>query len=144
MDKIIFIVIVVCLIILSVEDIKSRKVRVMHFVYMVPLSFICCGLNYMLGAIDVFDIVIGLVVTGVVALFGFVSKGLGMADIGLIFLLGLTFGGERLMIGMLISFGLIYGAAIVMLLKKGIKRTTTFPYIPFLSIGMIFGMFALA
>lgn len=144
MDNISILVLGVCLIILSIEDVQSRNIRVLHFLYMIPVSIVCCALNYMLGIIAIYDIVTGLVAAGVVALFAVASKGIGMADVVLIFLLGLVFGGERLMIGMLMSFGLIYGVAIVTLVKKGLKRTTTFPYIPFLSVGMIIGMFVMA
>lgn len=137
MDKLSVVIIGMFLLLMSVEDVKSRQIKVRHFTLLLPIALGCCVLNYRIGLIDKTDILVSLVVVGVVGLFSLLSKGMGRADVLLLFILGMVFGGEILVFGMLISFGLIYCAAMMLLVRKKLKRTTTFPYIPFLSVGML-------
>lgn len=130
-------VIIAFLSILSVEDIKHKQVRMVHFLYMCPIAILISLINIFFGKVSLFEIGLGMVISGVIALVGKVSKGLGIADVIAMFVVGIVCGGERLFEGIVISLLFVYGLAIIMMFRKKLNRRTTFPYIPFLNIGML-------
>lgn len=129
--------VVLFLSILSVEDIKYKQVRMIHFVYMCPMALIIAFINFFCGKISVYEIILGIAIVFVIAIVGNVSQGLGAADILTMLIVGIISGGERLFAGIIVSLLLVYVLAIIMMFKRKLNKRTTFPYIPFLNIGMI-------
>lgn len=129
--------IIVALSVLSFEDVRHKKVRMLHFLYMCPIAIITALLSILYEKISIYEIGLGLGMVGAIAIVAKVSKGLGMADVITMLMVGIVCGGERLFLGITISLLLVYGLAIIMMFRRKLNKHTTFPYIPFLNIGML-------
>ena len=126
--------------ILSLEDIRYQKLRRVHFAYMIPISVILGCYNLWFKKVDSLEVMAALLVVLVIAIVGKVSRGIGGGDIAVLFMLSFMCGIKKLLVGIGVSLGIVYIAAIVMLCRKKLNKKSTFPYIPFLSIGMICAM----
>ena len=140
MEKIELLVMVIFLAILSIEDIRYKEVKRLHFVYMLPVSITISVYNINNGNTSIYELVTGVAIVIVIAGVGKFSRGIGGGDSMTLFLLSIMCGIEKLLIGIGISLVIVYMVAIVMLIKKQLNKKTTLPYIPFLSIGMIYSI----
>lgn len=125
------------LLMLSIEDIKYKKIKINHLVMGIPVIIVNVVLGIKTDKLDYMELLMGLVLALVICVLGALVKGLGQADVVLIFMLALVLGIRRLLVCMMISWGLVYVVAGVMLCKRKLRRKTTFPYIPFLSVGAV-------
>ncbi len=139
-EKVSEVLILIIMLLLSIEDIKHMKIKVSHLccsvLAMLLIDLIMCGYE----GINVYELAGGILISGLIGFLGMVSKGIGGADIVVIFFLGIVFKTEMLLMGIILSLLLIYIAAIFTAFKKGLNRKTRFPYIPYLTLGMILTM----
>ena len=80
------------------------------------------------------DLAVGMIFVAFVALLAFLSKGLGMGDIAVIFIMTVVKGGKFVITVFLLSLILVMAVSIIMILAKKVDRKTRLPFIPYLGI----------
>ena len=131
-------IIAVYLFILSIIDIRWKRVRVRNLLILLVISTLLqllCGRNSFL------EVIAGGICGGVFLL---LSKGtkeaFGYGDSILILSLGILFGGWNLLWILFVAFLLssVYGG--IMILRKKYTRKSSFPFFPFLTLAYLGGM----
>lgn len=131
------VILVLMLAVMSVEDIRNKSISLKMVCCFGISSIVFCLMNlvwFNLKSDSIKDLAVGMIFAAFVALLAFLSKGLGMGDIAVIFIMTLVKGGKFAITVFLLSLILVMAVSIVMVLAKKADRKTRLPFIPYLGI----------
>ena len=123
--------------VMSVEDIRNKSISLKMVCCFGISSIVFCLMNlvwFNLKSDSIKDLAVGMIFVAFVALLAFLSKGLGMGDIAVIFIMTVVKGGKFVITVFLLSLILVMAVSIIMILAKKADRKTRLPFIPYLGI----------
>lgn len=131
------VILLLMLAVMSVEDIKNKSISLKMVCCFGISSIVFCLMNlvwFNLKSDSIKDLAVGMIFVAFVALLAFLSKGLGMGDIAVIFIMTVVKGGKFVITVFLLSLILVMAVSIIMILAKKADRKTRLPFIPYLGI----------
>ncbi|MFR1766404.1 MAG: prepilin peptidase [Lachnospira sp.] len=131
------VILLLMLAVMSVEDIRNKSISLKMVCCFGISSIVFCLMNlvwFNLKSDSIKDLAVGMIFVAFVALLAFLSKGLGMGDIAVIFIMTVVKGGKFVITVFLLSLILVMAVSIIMILAKKADRKTRLPFIPYLGI----------
>ncbi len=131
------VILLLMLAVMSVEDIRNKSISLKMVCCFGISSIVFCLMNlvwFNLKSDSIKDLAVGMIFVAFVALLAFLSKGLGMGDIAVIFIMTVVKGGKFVITVFLLSLILVMAVSIIMILAKKVDRKTRLPFIPYLGI----------
>ena len=131
------VILLLMLAVMSVEDIRNKSISLKMVCCFGISSIVFCLMNlvwFNLKSDSIKDLAVGMIFVAFVALLAFLSKGLGMGDIAVIFIMTVVKGGKFVITVFLLSLILVMAVSIIMIFAKKADRKTRLPFIPYLGI----------
>lgn len=131
------VILLLMLAVMSVEDIRNKSISLKMVCCFGISSIVFCLMNlvwFNLKSDSIKDLAVGMIFVAFVALLAFLSKGLGMGDIAVIFIMTVVKGGKFVITVFLLSLIFVMAVSIIMILAKKADRKTRLPFIPYLGI----------
>lgn len=131
------VILLLMLAVMSVEDIRNKSISLKMVCCFGISSIVFCLMNlvwFNLKSDSIKDLAVGMIFVAFVAMLAFLSKGLGMGDIAVIFIMTVVKGGKFVITVFLLSLILVMAVSIIMILAKKADRKTRLPFIPYLGI----------
>lgn len=131
------VILLLMLAVMPVEDIRNKSISLKMVCCFGISSIVFCLMNlvwFNLKSDSIKDLAVGMIFVAFVALLAFLSKGLGMGDIAVIFIMTVVKGGKFVITVFLLSLILVMAVSIIMILAKKADRKTRLPFIPYLGI----------
>ena len=128
-------ILLIWLVILSIEDIKHKKVSLFFILVGGLLLF---TFSIVVGELSIRDRMGGIMIGGIIILISYITGGqIGMGDGFILATIGLSYG--FLMNLSLLIYGLILSSmvSVILLTFKKAKKKSTIPFIPFLLAGYL-------
>ena len=121
------VILLLMLAVMSVEDIRNKSISLKMVCCFGISSIVFCLMNlvwFNLKSDSIKDLAVGMIFVAFVALLAFLSKGLGMGDIAVIFIMTVVKGGKFVITVFLLSLILVMAVSIIMILAKKAERKT--------------------
>ena len=139
----IYILIGILLLIMSIEDIKDKKVTAIYLILLGILTVLGCGLcvhNMEKSYLSFLYMPIPGIL--LIALAFVTDKSIGKADGLILTMLSLVLKEDTFILAIAISFGVLFTVATIIMFSRKMDRSSRIPMVPFVTVGTICGLVA--
>ncbi|SHN61229.1 leader peptidase (prepilin peptidase) / N-methyltransferase [Butyrivibrio hungatei DSM 14810] len=137
------VLVLVLLVIASIEDIRKREISGTVLLGLAGVSLVCSVLSVYRGQSTFSDVAMSLLPGAVVILLAWITReGIGYGDGLLLIAMGPVIGLRGIVMGLVIAFFAGGVLSIILMIFKKVGKRYSFPFVPFMTIGMVVSCFA--
>lgn len=137
------VLVLVLLVIASIEDIRKREISGTVLLGLAGVSLVCSVLSVYRGHSTFSDVAMSLLPGAVVILLAWITReGIGYGDGLLLIAMGPVIGLRGIVMGLVIAFFAGGVLSIILMIFKKVGKRYSFPFVPFMTIGMVVSCFA--
>ncbi|MBE5842512.1 MAG: prepilin peptidase [Butyrivibrio sp.] len=137
------VLVLVLLVIASIEDVRKREISGALLLGLAVVSLVCSVFSIYRGQNTGFDAVMSLLPGAFVMLLAWITReGIGYGDGLLLLAMGPVIGFGGLVMGLVIAFFASGVLSIILMIFKKVGKRYSFPFVPFMTVGMVVSCFA--
>lgn len=137
------VLVLVLLVIASIEDVRKREISGALLLGLAVVSLVCGVFSIYRGQNTGFDVVMSLLPGAFVMLLAWITReGIGYGDGLLLLAMGPVIGFGGLVMGLVIAFFASGVLSIILMIFKKVGKRYSFPFVPFMTVGMVVSCFA--
>lgn len=137
------VLVLVLLVIASIEDIRKREISGTVLLGLAGVSLVCSVLSVYRGHSTFSDVAMSFLPGAVVILLAWITReGIGYGDGLLLIAMGPVIGLRGIVMGLVIAFFAGGVLSIILMIFKKVGKRYSFPFVPFMTIGMVVSCFA--
>ncbi|MBO6240455.1 MAG: prepilin peptidase [Butyrivibrio sp.] len=143
MNSIFTIVQLVLLFVAGVFDFKKKEISLLLIIAMAAISIVCGVIDVFFGKSSAKEILICLIPGACLMMLSLISRqSIGIGDGLIVAAIGLCFGIHRLVLGVSIALFISGIMSIFLIIVRKAGKKDSFPFVPFIFVGMVVSMFA--
>lgn len=136
------IITLIIFLIMSVQDIREKKVSLWIVIVALALGVTYFLIELIHGSKSSYELIAGLIPAALMTIMKIIAGDhIGIADCILLIIPGILLGINELIVCVAVTFGVMTFVSFLMLTTKKATKKTLLPMIPFISVGLMAGMF---